>query len=259
MPGPVEHLKAHLIVDNCFLVMLTDCFCDRFAARCSQSQLVQEAEKWICEIFSVVKRFALDGNLHSTECVAGEYLPQAGKLAGRPGVQRTHLDHVKRYVCAQLHQVPADLNRAKNLRALPAANKTLVGPSGLSDNDLSLVQLGLEMTQTGSPVFILSNDQSLLDFVTWVRTQKYNIPAPVIPGGLQAWRCLTYLEQIHRSCNIPTDLMQELIDYSLSDHYSRTDLARTGKGISIYSQLLQVNRSFSQSIAIKLQAKGTAQ
>jgi hypothetical protein len=259
MPGSIEHLQAHLIVDNCFLVMLTDCFCDRFASRYSQNQLVIEAEKWINEIVSIVKRFALDGKLHCTPCVAGEYFPHAGKLARRPGIQRGHLDHVQGYVRAQLHQVSTDNDKAKRLRLLPAANKTLVGPTGLSDNDLSLIQLGLEMTQTGSPVFILSNDQSLLDFATWVRIQKQHFSAPIVPGFMQAWRCLTYLEQIHRSCNITTDLMQELIDYSLSDHYSRVDLAGTDKGKSIYSQLLQVNRSFSQSIAIKLQTKGAAQ
>lgn len=35
MPVSVEYLQAYLIVDNCFLVMLTDCFCNRFAARCN--------------------------------------------------------------------------------------------------------------------------------------------------------------------------------------------------------------------------------
>lgn len=146
MPKTIEYLKGYLIVDNCFLVMLTDCFCDRFATRFPQNQLVTEAERWINEIVSIVKSFALDGNLHCTPVVAGEYLPHAGRLAARPGIIRAHLNHLQGYVLAQLHQVPTDSVKTKNLRLLPAAPKVLVGPNGLSDSDLSLVQLGLDMT-----------------------------------------------------------------------------------------------------------------
>lgn len=259
MPGSSDHLRAYIIIDNCFPVMLTECFCERFASRCPSNRVAAEAEQWIASIFGIVKKFSLDGQLHSSAGVIEEFNPFAGQLANRPGIQRSDLLHLQVHTRSQLHPMPVQPNQVRTLRTLPAAPKQLVGPSGLSDNDLSLVNIGLELTVSGSPVYILSNDQSLLDFSSWIRTQKQHIQPPIVPSLLQSWRCLTYLEQIHRSCNITTELMQDLIEWSLSDHYMRTELAGTQKGKSIYSQLLQVNRSFSQSVVIKLQTKATAQ
>jgi len=113
----------------------------------------------------------------------------------------------------------------------------------------------LELTKTGSPVFILSNDQSLLDFITWVRIQKQHIQAPIVPNLIQGWRCLTYLELVHRSCNIPSDLMKELIEYELIAHYNRTEIAGSHKGNIIFQQLMQVHENFNQSVVIKKQIK----
>lgn len=254
MPGPVEGLRAYLIVDNCFLVMLTDCFCTRFAARYNQSRLVTEAEQWIDHILEILQRFALDGNLHCPNGVANEYIPHTGQMANLRGIQRNDLNHLQAHVRANLYQVPVDIPDAQSLRTLPTAPRQLIGAGGLSDNDLSLVKLGLEMTRNNSPVYILSNDQGLLDFLSWIKAQNKHFQPPTNPRLLEGWRCMTYLSMVHRSCNITTELMQELIDFSLSDHYSRSELAGTAKGKSIYSQLLQVNRSFSQSIAIKLQS-----
>lgn len=70
MPSQIEHLQAYLGINNCFLVMLTDCFCDRFAARCDTNWIVSEAEQWSDHIFSIVKRFGLDGHLHCSAVVA---------------------------------------------------------------------------------------------------------------------------------------------------------------------------------------------
>ncbi len=258
MPGSIEHLQAYLVVDNCFLVMLTDCFCNQFAARCNQSRVAAEAEQWIDHIFEIVRRFALDGNMHCSIGVANEFIPHTGQMANLRGVQRNDLNHVQAHVRSNLHQVSVDIPTTQVLRTLPTAPRQLIGAGGLSDNDLSLVKLALEMTKTGSPVFILSNDQSLLDFITWVRIQKQHFQAPVTPNLIQGWRCLTYLELVHRSCNIPSDLMKELIEYALVDHYNRKEMAGSQKGNIIFQQLMQVYGNFNQSVVIKQQVKAAA-
>jgi len=255
MPGSVEYLQAYLIVDNCFLVMLTDCFCNRFAARCHQNRLALEAEQWIDHILEIMRRFAIDGNLHCSTGVANEYIPHSGQMVNLRGIQRSDLNHVQAYIRASVNQTPIESTALQFFRTLPSAPRQLIGPSGLSDNDFSLVKLALDMTQAGSPVFILSNDQSLLDFITWVRIQKQQFQAPITPHLLQGWRCLTYLELVHRSCNIPSDLMKELIEYALIDHYNRKEIAGTQKGNVIFQQLMQVYGNFNQSVVIKNQAK----
>ena len=258
MPGTAEYLNAYLILDNCFLVMLTDCFCDRFAVRYVPNRVIYEAEQWIDNILEILKQFAIDGNLHCSDTVANEYYPHVGRLSTRPGIQRNDLNHLQTHVRNHLYQVSADIAKGANLRSLPAANRSLIGPGGLSDNDLSLVQLGLDLSQNGSPVYILSNDQSLLDFISWVRVQRQQFQLPINPSLLQGWRCLTYLELIHRSCSIPSDLMKELIEYALYDHYNRTEIAGSKKGNIIFQQLLQVHENFNQSIIIKQQLKAGA-
>lgn len=255
MPGAVEHLQAYLILDNSFLVMLTDCFCTRFAARCNQNHLALEIEQWMDLIFGIVRRFAVDGNLHCSVGVANEYIPHAGKMGNLRGIQRYDLNHLQSHVRACIRQVPVENPAILFLRTLPAAPRQLIGPSGLSDNDLSLVRLALDMTQKGSPVFILSNDQSLLDFISWVRIQKQCFQVPLTPNLLQGWRSLTYLELVHRSCNIPSDLMKELIENALIDHFNRIEIAGTQKGRAILQQLMEVHGNFNQSVVIKNQSK----
>lgn len=253
-----EDLKAYLIIDNCFLVMLTDCFCERFASRYPQNRVIDCAESWISEILNILKRFAVNGNLHCTDGVAREYQPHVGSMVARPGIQHINLKHLQRHICANLTVSPANIPCSQDLRMLPAAPKKLVGAGGLSDNDLSLVWLGLELTQTGLPVYLLTNDQSLLDFVTWVKTKKNCFNAPIMADLLQGWRSLTYLELIHRSCNISSDIMKDLIEFALVDHYNRVDIARSQKGNSIFQQLMGVYGNFNQSVVIKQERKAAA-
>jgi hypothetical protein len=168
-------------------------------------------------------------------------------------IKKTDLDHLQLHVRVNVQHIMAKNIDYHDLRALSSVPPYLVNKYGVSDNDLSLVVLGLNKTKNGLPVIILLNDQDFLTFISWIRTQKRQFQLPVDPSLLQSWRCLTYLEQIHRSCNISTELMREIIDFSLIDHYTREDLNRRGKGLSILGQLIQVDHSFGESIAIKHQ------
>ncbi|MFC2046371.1 hypothetical protein ACFLTC_02480 [Chloroflexota bacterium] len=126
------------------------------------------------------------------------------------------------------------------MRRVPAAPRKLVGPSGLSDNDLSLVVLGLHLIDYGDPVYVLTNEQDLLSFIAWLRTRpevRRRWGNLVAMQGLQS---LHYLELIHRDCKIHTEQMQDMLSFFMFDHYNRTELAGTNKGNSIFMQLLQM-------------------
>lgn len=255
MPGDGESLKAQIVIDNCFLVMLTDFFCEKFACKFAQNATLQEAEKWINQIIGILRQFSFDGQIHCTPGVVNEFIPHFGGMANLRGIQRIDLNHYQTHVRSCIFQDVIDVTALQGIRTIPAAPGQLIGPGGLSDNDLSLVKLAFDLSQNNLPVFILSNDQSLLDFVSWVRIQKKHIPLPINLEVIQGLRCLTYLELIHRSCKIPSDLMRELIEYALIDHYNRTEIAGTKKGNAIFQQLVKVHGNFNQSVVIKQQVK----
>lgn len=250
--------KTYLIIDNCVLVMLNECFCDHHASQLPLQQVIPVVEEWIIKFLETLRKFTLDGFLHSTTCVADEFRPQAGRLAQRRGVSQNDFNRLHNRVCACLHNTLADIPRSRSLRGLPQAPKSLIGPGRLSDNDLSLIDLGLQLTAHRQPVYILSNDQDLIDFVSWLRTKKAFFQEPIRPALLQAWRSLTYFELVHRSCNIQTEPMRELLHFALRDHYARVDLVGTAKGHSIFQSLVDINDQFSRSIELKQQQKAVA-
>ena len=141
------------------------------------------------------------------------------------------------------------------LRQLPKANKRLVSRNGLSDNDLSLIVLGLELIEQQHVVYVLSNDQDLLSFTTWVSKQTSARERWGNLEDLQALHGLTYLELVHRNCSISTSDMKDLIQYAMLAHYGRKELSGSQKGESIMRQLTEVYDSLSKSIEIKLSAR----
>ena len=254
MPG-LNLPKTYLVLDNCVLVMLNECFCDHHANQLPPQQVILAVEEWIIHFLETLRMFACDGLLHSTTCVVDEYKPQAGRLSQKRGISRNDFTRLHNRVCSCLHNTHADILRSQSLRNLPQAPRSLIGPGRLSDNDLSLVDLGLQLSKHDQPVYILSNDQDLIDFVTWLRPKKALFVEPIRPSLLQSLRSLTFFELIHRSCNIQTDPMRELIHFALRDHYARAEMAGTNKGQSIFQSLVELNDNFSRSIELKQQQR----
>jgi hypothetical protein len=250
--------EAYLVIDNSMLSTLTSYYCHGPGLKRPAATRISSLKIWISEQLEILTRFTPDGLLHCTDCVAEEFRP-APILADfvqrlPPAEYRGLQDHV----CSILQKTAVDRGKCSYLRTLPGASKKLVGPGRLSDNDLSLVLLGAGLTALGEQVYILSQDQDLLEFVSWVRTkpdprnQWHNLMF------LQAYNSLHYLDLIHRACNITTDLMKDLLMFALLEHYGRQDLLGTQKGQCIMNQLLKVNRSLVESAMIK-QAKQAKQ
>jgi hypothetical protein len=249
-------LRAFLVLDNCVLVMLTDYFCARRALRLPIRGRVPSLQLWIAERLDGLRPFTPDGLLHCTDCVASEFNPRAGQISQWRGVGHRDYKSLENHVCSQLHQAGMSTQDVEFLRNLPTAPRKLVGPDGLSDGDFSLVALGAQLAAQGERVYVLTKDQDLLAFISWVRTKREARERWQNVHLLQGLHCLTYLELAHRACDIPTELMKDLIDFALADHFDRKDLAGTQKGKSIVQTLLQVNGSIMESIAIKQSAQG---
>jgi len=249
-------LEGYMVLDNSGMVMLCEYCCDRWSGRQLPDQLISTTIQFITDMLKQVQYFTPDGRVYCTDCVVGEFKPEAGRLHQVRGATRAHCQRLQREVCAMLHQACVEPGEIEFVRSLPNAPKKLVGPTGLSDNDFSLVALGAQLAARGNRVYVLSNDQDLGDFITWMRTQAAARAHWAGVGMLQGLMALTYLEMVHRTCRIETDLMHDLIQFALADHYQRAPLVGTPKGISITQRLLEVSGSLVQSVKVKQAHKG---
>lgn len=238
--------------DSSVLVMLTESCCHRRQNRVSAPQLIAEIVQSMTDIIGILRKFTPDGHVHCTDCVTGEFKPDAGQLARANGVTRTHSRDMQNCVRSLLYNASADTDSVAFSRAIPNAPRWLVGPGRLSDNDLSLIVLGAHLTAQGQPVFLLTNDQDILDFVSWLRIQTEARRRWQALANLQALHGLHYLDLVHHSCQINTGLLSDLINHQPAEHYNRRALAGTIKGTSIVQQLLAVNISLVESLGIKL-------
>jgi hypothetical protein len=253
MPVIGISLEAYLIIDNNVLSLLSQYFCDRAASKYPTAQRLDVFKTWIEEQLAIIRQFTPDARLHSTVCVANEFAPAGAFFAQ---LKPLELNGAKGHVRSLLHQAATAPAQVTIIRGLPGIPKKLVGAGGVSDNDLSLAIRALDLVVAGQPVYILTNDQGLLDLITWLRTTpsiRSQCPQANLMQGLHS---LTYFENVHRNCKIQTSHMRDLLHYALTLHYGRQDLAGTQKGESILYQLLQINENLMQSIEIKLAAKG---
>ncbi len=249
--------SAHIILDNCVLSMLTDFCCENNAAL-TPRQLLDVSQQWLTDQLFILQSCAVDNRLQTTDIVSAEYKPEYGRLGGR-GLPINLINNMATTIRGLLNTSAAVSKVYSSLRSLPNVEKRLVDPNiGLSDQDLSLVQLGLDLSALGHPVTILTNDQDLLQFISWVRTQTALRTPPCNPILMEGRNCLAYLELIHRTCRIPSDQMGQMIRFVIKDTFMRmTDSNDTAlnpiKGMRIIDQYLLIDEKFVQSVGIKNQ------
>jgi len=260
MPITTFEEKTYLVIDNCVLSMLTDCFCDGHK-RLSGIQLLHETQQSILDLLNIMKSFAVDGSLHTTQVVSLEYQPQNGIL-GNHILDRRHIKTMAMQVRRQFELLGTSPNSIQYLRELPKAPRHLIHPTdGLSDADMSLIHLGLHLTQNGNKVFLLSNDQDLLQFSSWIRIQKCLRNPPMNPVNLEGMLCLAYLDLLHRNCDISTKQMSQFINYLIRDTGNRMAerekvSLNPKKGAQILDQIAAINQVFAKSIEDKLNKQG---
>jgi hypothetical protein len=244
-------LQAHLVIDNSLIVLLQEYWCETYLIRVSSHDRVSAAKHWLAELLAILASFTPDGLIHCTDCVAGEYKPQAGRLGQVTGISHQDCRAFANYISSLLHQTHIDDDEIRFLRTLPDAPKRLIDPGGVSDSDLSLLVLGARLSGGNAPVYVLTHDQDLLDFTSWTRTRitaRAKWPYLLHVEGLLG---LTYLENVHRDCRISTQEMQSILNFTMIEHYVRTDIRNSQKGKSIMQQLTTINTNLVQSAQIK--------
>ncbi len=255
MSVPGIALEACLIVDNNVLSMLSHYFCERKLAQIPGNARLNAYKGWMRDQVSLLQQFTPDKVVHCTDCVAQEFAPSGTFFAQLKPHEHQGL---KNYVKSLVNQHVANMQDVHYLRGLSGAPKKLVGAGGVSDNDLSLVVRGLEMTSVGQRIYILSNEEDLRNFITWIRTnQQVNQRWPGVKN-IEGLHSLTYFESIHRHCAMKTEEMEDLLHFVMFDHYNRVQLAGTQKGNSLVTQMLAVMRNLRESAEIKHATKEAA-
>lgn len=268
---PVKSIEqpAYLIVDNSVLSMITEWYCTEKWC-CIENrgltpiQILDRAQQWILTQLALLRSYSSDNLLHTTTHVSAEYRPKNGILGSR-GLLDQQINAMADQIRRNFSLLGADINSIRALRTLPGANKRLIHPqNGLSDPDLSLVHLALDLTRFGQPVVLLSNDQDLLEFVTWIKTQKCLSVGVTNPRLIEGETGLGYLELIHRSCQISSEQMGQMINFIITDTVSRMQQKTDGtqlnpqKAMKIYQKVAAINGLFVQAVEIKAQNRRVA-
>lgn len=248
-------LKAKLIVDNCVIVTLHEYYCEdqkHLAPRDLPSMVSREVGGKL----DLMKQYAPDQLLHTTDRVANEFRPGAGRLGQIVGVGDADLKAVQRVVGGRLHIQPANGEHLQAIRAVPKAPGALgLNLRLLSDEDLSLAALAFSLS-SGTLTYVLTHDHDLLYFISWFRTRPEAHNFGENPSNVRGVPGLLYIEAIHRSCGITTDEMEHIITFCYRQELKRKRLDGTSKGESIERTLDEVWESLSQSRRIKERQKG---
>lgn len=245
------HLAAYLVVDNSFLVFLSDYCCDRNRGL-PPEETIHVVDEWIGSQMVVLRQFAVDSQVHTTEIVANEFRPIGGKLSEVPGVLPEHSARLQNAVQGQLANMPADEDKVALFRGMTGAPKKLgINLSKLSNEDLSLAALALELSDEGALTYILSADQDLLLYTTWLRARPETKAIHPNCHKIQGLHCLTYMESIHRECSISTDQIVDIVGYAWREQFGREDIRGSDKWQSIGHQLFEIQSHIAASVKAK--------
>jgi hypothetical protein len=223
---PVKEIteKTHLVMDNSVLSMLTEWYC-RENRGLSQTNLLDQTHKWLHEQIDLFQSYTVDGILHTSTAVSAEYKPWVdGCELRQRGNEIPKIQAMAKSVCGKFKTHEVDASHTTVLRTLPAINPKLA--KNLSDPDLSLVHLGLNLSSSGQKVYILTNDQDLLTYVSWARTQKSLKKDTVSPNNLEGLSGITFMDLVHRGCKISSDQMMKMVGYVITDANERMQIGR---------------------------------
>ena len=262
--------RRYLVIDNNVLSNLCSFFCEHHAPKLRGANRYDALKRWIARQLDTLCQSACDKSLHCTSRVADEFRP-SGMLFAQ--LRPNQLDAYRSFVRSQLKVTVVDMQDVSFLRNMPNANRSLVNrATGISDEDFSLVLLGIELAAQGDPVYVITDDQSLLDYISWVRTQSTARQRWAGMSLLQGIRDMTYFDILHRGCTITTEEMQNMLNFLIkstmtraiegqdqSSRRSSRPRLMPKKAMHILQQYQQIQTSLTRSAQIKARAKGVTQ
>jgi hypothetical protein len=252
--------KTHLVIDNSVLSMITEWYCQDNRG-VAHAVLVTQAHTWLHEQIVLFQSFTVDDVLHTSTSVSAEYKPwqETCELRKR-GAEIKQIQSMATSVCGKFATHDVDVLETNALRVLPKINPNLVRK--LTDQDLSLVHVGLKLSASGQKIYILTNDQDLLQYISWVRTQKTLGSETINPQLLEGLSGITFMDLVHRGCYISSEQMLKMISYVIcdaNDRMLRNDpmaLSRE-KGTKILTDATRMlSSALLASMEIKLQKQG---
>ncbi len=261
---PVKEIteKTHLVMDNCVLSMITEWYCSE-NRNLPCPTLLDRACNWLHEQITLFQSFTVDGVLHTSTSVSAEYKPWHDSCWLRKrGIEIPKIQSMAGGICDRFTCHEIDKTDTDSLRMLPNVSPKLV--KKLTDQDLSLVNVGLNLSSSGQSVYILTNDQDLLQYISWARAQKCLRSESVNPQLLEGLSGITFMDLVHRGCYISSDQMLKMIGYVISDaneRMLRDDPMALGKekGTKILTDATRMlGSAFYESMKIKLQKQGAA-
>jgi hypothetical protein len=261
---PVKEIteKTYLIMDNCVLSMMTEWYCQEKRGL-SCTALLEQTHAWLHGQIELFQSFTVDGLLHTSTSVSAEYIPwhESCELRKR-GVETPKIQAMAGSVRSRFNLHEVDALKTKTLRTLPGVNLNLV--KKLTHQDLSLVHVGLSLSCSGHQVYILSNDQDLLQYISWARTQKSLKTDTLTPQLIEGLSGITFMDLVHRGCFISSEQMMKMVAYTINDTNERMQrndpmALNKDKGTKILVSATQMlSTTLLKSIELKLAKKGDA-
>lgn len=259
---PVKEIaeKTHLVVDNSVLSMMTEWYC-RENRGVAGSVLLNQTHQWLHEQIELFQSYTVDGVLHTSMAVSAEYKPwhESSTLRQR-GIEIPKIQAMAKNICRKFKTHEVVSSHTNHLRGLPAVNSKLVGK--LTDQDLSLVHVGLSLSSSGKQVYILTNDQDLLSYISWARTQKSLKNESTSPNLLEGLSGITFMDLVHRGCKISSEQMMKMLGYVITDTNERMQrndpmALSKEKGTKILTDATtMMSAGLVESIKLKLEKKG---
>jgi hypothetical protein len=126
------------------------------------------------------------------------------------------------------------------------------------------VYVGLSLSCSGQKVYVLTNDQDLLQYISWARTQPSLKNETTTPKLLEGLSGITFMDLVHRGCYISSDQIMKMLRFVIDDTVDRMNrkdpmALSEDKGRKIVSDATQIMSStFLESMKIKLEKQGVA-
>ena len=263
-------LNAYVVIDNNVLVMLTDIACTGQPGRQRGADCITAILDWITEQLRIIRGRTPDGSVHCSGRVIREYRPEKGILNARHDLKGLHFKELRLGVCSSLVETRVDPTDITFLKTLMP--RQLKGKSSPKDNDLSLIALGLNLTGYDRNVYILSNDQALVDYVSKVCRNNPRVRERwANPRLLDGLHCMTYLQSVHAACLISNEQLLGMLRLAMREHVKRmadsmeNAYGRSGRpGLSphkakgIYQTMDEVLDAYGHAVEKKAIAMATA-
>ena len=257
MPYSSYPLDAFLIIDNSALVNLCEYYFDTHIDLPFED-MVQAACLEISDCFAILRGFSFDGKIHTTPWVLDEFKPEHGELSEYSGFEYKLCEPLKIKIRDELEQSDINMRAVERLRTLRLAHPRFGDElSRLSNPDLSLVILAMEIAgKTNQRVYILTDDEDLRYFVTFLKHQPDVSSMCSHPDVLNGMHSFIYWDLIHRNCAITTDQIQSMLVFLSITHATRSLLSGTMKGELVSETLKSIYYSVQESKAIKISSQG---